>query len=120
MSTEEKLFLGATKLAVSVGWSIGWLVCRVTHSFDDPHYVALYWPKRLHFYCSYRSTYLIVFFLICFTDNFRCFKQTRNKAFNHFGIRFHFCFLKCEITLLLLPCFLLFPVFQLLSFGLAF
>ena len=35
-------FLGAKKHLFK--WlSIGWLVCRVTHSFDDPH-VAPYWP----------------------------------------------------------------------------
>ena len=58
-------------------WSVGWMVGGL--------FGLSLFPKRLHFYCSYRSTYLIVFFLICFTDNFRCFKQTRNKAFNHFG-----------------------------------
>ena len=45
------LFLGATKhlynwLCPSVGWSVGRsvgrLVCGVTHSFDDPHNLALF------------------------------------------------------------------------------
>ena len=42
------VFLGATKhlynwLCPSVGWSVGLLVGRVTHPFDDLH-VAPYWP----------------------------------------------------------------------------
>ena len=43
-SIVQNFFLGATKHLYN--WlcpSVGWLVGRVTHSFDDPH-VAPYWP----------------------------------------------------------------------------
>ena len=47
--------LGATKhlynwLCPSVGWSVGLLVGRVTHPFDDLH-VAPYWPTWPCFIC---------------------------------------------------------------------
>ena len=47
-----KAFLGAPKhlynwLCPSVGWSVCWLVGRVTHSFDDPHGIPFWppWPR---------------------------------------------------------------------------